>query len=161
MRVFPEPAQVSVKGRQDQACGRPTCVKHHDGVLLLGPLKQINLVLSRGGDDFGSPVALNQVCHGLAIELRGVGLADLALVLLDPRLEGGGVEAFLFGNLTRPLRSREESVSIVVLLLIVVFGAVVAAFGPVFILEGGAGRTGVGTWKAGTVGQETNRVNYS
>lgn len=78
----------------------------------------------------------------MAIGLSRIGLADVPLVLLHPRLKGRGVEPFLVRDLAVSVRSRLETILVIVLVAaIIVFGCcVVAPLAVVFILGLAGGR---------------------
>lgn len=113
MSVLPVPVAVSALTTQS---GEPTSRQHHDGVLLLGPLKELDLILSRCGDDLSALARLDKVRDRLIIgvvEGSSRGSGDLALVLAHPLFQGSRVLALLLTDFPRLLGVDDKPIDII------------------------------------------------
>ena len=82
IRVFPEPlVLVRTCSTRDRHRERRTSVKNSKTVLLLGKLKQLQLVFSGFGDDFGG-IVNESLCRKLCVVLTGVLCLGLVLPVL-------------------------------------------------------------------------------
>lgn len=92
-----------------------TCVQDYNGVLLFGPLKQLNLVFSRAGNDLLVRAVLKQATDRCTIQVnfRGIEtLANFLLVLDYPGPKNCGISSFLFTNFAWSLWVDDESMII-------------------------------------------------
>lgn len=122
MSVLPVPATVSALTTQSEEL---TSGQDHDGVLLLGPLKELDLILSRCSDDLSALARLDEVRDRLIIgvvESSSRRPGDFALVLAHPLFQGSRVLALLLTDFPRLLGIDDKPIDIIFVVGVDVLG---------------------------------------